>query len=402
MLYGTNPSRSSGGSQDRDIGDDPIPGGLGATSPSRRPGVIQSGGGYGTSGSGSGGGPGPGEANVAGSRTASYKPVDRSASMRSLASEGKARYAFQKSGRGAKLTASEATGVFGLGDFFSDVGRGFQRAFTPPKHFQRQFKQTVTKAGRVIATGATGAGAGFIASGFNPLGAVAGWTYGLGKGIYGVTSNAPVGRTLYQTLAPAVVLGAGTAAIVKASATKVAAVSPGYIGPAGSKLSVAYLPAKATFATPGFATASTFSGAPVSAGSSSLIAASSTSIPGSGFIPPPLPPPPPPPPPIGFGAKLLGSTGEVLKAIGIGVGSQVILSTISKGSGYVETLLPSQTPSDNSGLPYNPPGPGGGGEAPGGGGEGGQGQALLASPGAWIAAGLAVGALYAATRKRRK
>lgn len=140
---------------------------------------------------------------------------------------------------------------YGLSGFFDDVGKGIKRAFTPP----RQIRQTVTQAGRVAMTTAVGAGTGFVASGFNPFGAVAGGTYGFAKGIYGVTSNAPQGRTLYQTAIPAAAIGAAAYVVPKiagstfvtssgsrvgvASATSWSPALPGY----GGKLALGTVPA---------------------------------------------------------------------------------------------------------------------------------------------------------------
>lgn len=131
-----------------------------------------------------------------------------------------ARVKFQPSKQGARISMGErlspmtpqtgsnypAGGLFGLAGvdgFFTDAGNFLKRAVTPPK----PVRSFATKTWRVALPTAVGAATGFVTSGFNPIGAVAGGAYGVSKGIYGLRENAPLGRTTYQTLLPAA--GAG-------------------------------------------------------------------------------------------------------------------------------------------------------------------------------------------------
>lgn len=187
--------------------------------------------------------------------------------------------------------ADPNSGIVPLDRGLSGLEGGFmgrmKKAFTPP----RKVRQIATKVGRVSMATAVGAGAGFITSGGNPVGAIAGGAVGLGKGIKSQVQNRPMGRTLYQT---AIMGGAAGGVVLAANAAKpgvagksifakttVAPAGNAGFAPASSKLSLmSTSSAKPVFTSAAMplATPAQIAGgaAPVASASPSLIAASST------------------------------------------------------------------------------------------------------------------------------
>lgn len=394
MLYGTNAARtieaSDGG--DRDYDPRPVRGlaDLGANSPLRRPGIItvSGGGGYAPQGAGGGGAPTGTEYNVAGSRIRSgyapgnggtpvpgIGPADRNTSApifnKAAQASAKARYNFQKSGRGGKESPMSPSwsglsgvdlGLGGLDSWLSDRFKHAERLITPSV----ALKNNATRVYRVTAATAVGAASGFIVGG--PAGAIAGGAYGLGKGIYGTQVGNPVGRMLYQTAGPALILGtaAGAATGQGLFATKAATAT--VVAPGASPLSLGVsAPAfgSAGYAPAGYAAPSAFGGsgtalapslapAAISApGSASLMAASATqtaapvatgfgtagyapagyATPSSILATTPAGAPAASAAPGFFaktGSSLLTGTGTVLKTVAISVGAQAIMAGLAK------------------------------------------------------------------------
>lgn len=240
MLYGTNVATPSGSSPHDfsilDIPADKDPH-LAAILP--HPANVQAptgggGGGYHTSGTGGGVAPGFQAAGyTAGVQTMAFHPIGLNV-FRAGQERGFARGVYTPTGQGPRESIGAEKygptiggsrfpgygiykGEAGLSGFFDDFGGFVKRAFTPPaaarRFEQRALGGVITKSGRVVASTAVGASAGAVGGLMTggPVGVIpgifAGGAYGLGKGIYGQVTDAPQGRTLYQTLLPAA--GAG-------------------------------------------------------------------------------------------------------------------------------------------------------------------------------------------------
>ncbi|MDE2314536.1 MAG: hypothetical protein KGL04_10245 [Elusimicrobia bacterium] len=233
-----------------------------------------SGGSYGIlslGGGGGGGSPGSGTVSIAGSQGSSYHPRPEHESSRVLGRNAQRRFGGVKRfifSAQSRASESRASGMFGAGGgMFADKGLGdapepalsvsklistsaFASAAEPGLkrrragraqeslgelareeglagldgglfggglsfknfgHFMFGGNSVANQAVQVSKSTVVGAATGFAAGGVP--GAIAGGAYGMGKGIYGQVEGAPVGRTLYQTMIPALALGAGAGAL---------------------------------------------------------------------------------------------------------------------------------------------------------------------------------------------
>lgn len=318
VLYGTNASHES---HDRDYD----PKGLGAISPLRRPAVVTSGGSIGVQGTGGGGGAGAGETPVQGSRARSFSinPADRSTLIRSFAAQPtpKARQAFAKSGRGSKespmspgswATPAGLSGLDGLDGVFGWIK---QRA-TPG----RQVKKIVRYTGAAVVAPFVSAGTTRKVFGLSP------------KESSQFETGAKVTRAIAITAAT---LGAAKYAYGLKAASAVPTSAIGGYAPAGAG---AY---GSTAGTVPFATVGGSGGAGFSAASwapaalpSTAAAQSIGTVVGTGVSSPlgfsTVGAPLPATAQAGLGTQLLQGTGTVLKTVGINVGSQALLASLSK------------------------------------------------------------------------